>query len=87
VVLLPEQYLSIDPGSVETTVVAGLLLDELCEELTDQEQRLLRLRVEEDRSLPQAAGRAGLARRTAYRRWHNIVQLGRARWEDERSAS
>lgn len=87
VVLLPEPYLSVDPGSVESTVVGELLLNELCEELTDEEQRLLRLRVLTDHSLPQAAGRVGLTRRTAYRRWHNIVQIGRARWEEQREAS
>lgn len=87
VMALHEPSLAADPSSFESTVEADLLLDELCEELTDEEARLLRLRVTTDRSLPQIANQTGLARSTAYRRWHNIVQISRARWADERSAS
>jgi len=87
VLALSEHYYAVDPGSVEAVVVAELLLDELCEDLSDEEARILRLRVHTDRPLSQVASQVGLARRTAYRRWHNIVELSRARCHEERSAS
>jgi DNA-directed RNA polymerase specialized sigma24 family protein len=87
VLTLPEHYYDVEPSSVEAIVVADLLLDDLCEDLSDEEASILRLRVQTGRSLPQVACQVGVARRTAYRRWHNIVQLSRARWDEELSAS
>ncbi|MFW6074803.1 MAG: ECF-type sigma factor [Chloroflexota bacterium] len=53
------------------------ILDDLCRRLTPADARLLRVRVHTGKSIPQAADAVGLARRTAYRRWHNIVEIGR----------
>lgn len=58
------------------------IIDDLCERLTPIDARLLRLRVHTGQSIPQAARAVGLARRTAYRRWHNIVEIGREYLEE-----
>lgn len=76
----------VDPGPYESGVAVRLMLNDLCEQLTEEEATLLRLRVTRDQTLPEAAAQAGIARRTAYRRWHNVVQLSRQYWEEEREA-
>lgn len=53
------------------------VLDEFCRNLDPLEVTLLRLRLTRGLSVPLAADTMGLPRRTAYRRWHHIVELGR----------
>lgn len=55
----------------------SVIIDDFCRRLGRQEATLLKLRVLGGRSIPQAAREIGIARRTAYRRWDNIVAIGR----------
>lgn len=66
----------------ESEAIVGAIVDELCTRLPTEQAKMLRLWVMTGRSLPQVANDLGLARRTAYRRWHNIIEIGRRYWED-----
>jgi RNA polymerase sigma factor (sigma-70 family) len=60
-----------------------VMVDQLCERLPDDEIRLLRLRVHQGCSVPQAAQALHITRRTAYRRWENVILVGRRFLSDE----
>lgn len=66
----------------EGEAIVSAIVDDLCTRLTSEQAMMLRLRVASGRSLPQVANELGLARRTAYRRWHNIIEIGRRYWEE-----
>ncbi len=85
---LPEEYaLEPDPVDYETDAVSKIYVDDICNQLDDDEASLLRLRVSNEQSVTEAARQIGLSRRTAYRRWGNVLLLGRDFCEDARAAS
>ena len=53
------------------------LLDGFCRNLSPPESSLVQLRVMRGFTIPHAARVLGIPRRTAYRRWHRILELGR----------
>lgn len=71
-----------DHALPEGEAIAGTIVDDLCARLTTEQAKMLRLRVVTGQSLPRVARELGLARRTAYRRWHNIIEIGRRYWEE-----
>ncbi|MEZ4522196.1 MAG: sigma-70 family RNA polymerase sigma factor [Thermomicrobiales bacterium] len=64
------------PNSSEDASDAAVI-DEFCRNLGPQESTLLRLRVYNGLTVPHAARTMGLARRTAYRRWNRVLEVGR----------
>ncbi len=52
-------------------------VDGFCRNLSLQDSTLVELRVLRGHSIPRAARTMGIARRTAYRRWHRILEMGR----------
>lgn len=71
VTLLPDERRAVAKAADHSMV------DDFCERLEPDEASLLRLRLVTGASLPDAAESMGIARRTAYRRWRHIVELGR----------
>ena len=54
-----------------------VIINDFCRNLGNDEATLVRLRVAAGLSVPRAAKRMGLSRRTAYRRWERVVEAGR----------
>jgi DNA-directed RNA polymerase specialized sigma24 family protein len=66
---------------IQTPVGAAVpdtaLLSDFCRNLSPQESTLVQLRIVRGLSIPHAATTMGIARRTAYRRWSHILEVGR----------
>lgn len=71
---------SLLPSDAEAMQVSAeqTIVDDFCKYLHAEEASLLRQRLATGASVPEAAEAIGIARRTAYRRWHRLVELGRA---------
>lgn len=54
----------------------GSVVTDFCHRLSHEDATLLRLRIIRGLSIPRAAQTMGIARRTAYRRWHRIRKIG-----------
>ena len=57
--------------------IEGSRVEDFCRNLAPEDATLLRLRLTRGLSVPLAAETMGLPRRTAYRRWHHILEMGR----------
>lgn len=58
------------------------LIQSIVARLDPREQKLLRLRIEADLPVVEAAERVGMTHRTAYRRWSEILKIGREELRD-----
>jgi transposase-like protein len=71
---------SLDPAGATiatATPEQATTIDVFCRRLHAEEASLLRHRLATGASIPEAAEATGLTRRTAYRRWRRLVQVGR----------